>query len=642
MKNLLLFCALCSFSVITIAQPISYQDRLYYACKVWGYTKNYHSEVSVCNVNWDSVLTQYLPAVKAASTVNDFNDVLGDMLAAAGPMSIAVIPPPTPAAPELSRNLNFGWINDPTIRADIKTILDTIKNNFRPHAGCWVKNNPSSLAGWLLFPHDSLMLDLNTYVTYPSESERLLMLFKYWNIINYFNPYNYVLDIPWDSTLHKYAIDIANAGSAAELNLLIEKMTATLDDAHVEGLTYNQNTSSQRAFVPQILLRYIPNKYIVVKSGITGVAVGDEIVTVGGLTPTQWEDSLRPYTSAGNPDRFRRFMCQYILGGTQGSTVDIELKDVNNTNYSTTAIRNYHFSQNWFNDYHPIDTLANTVWTTLDCNVAYVHMGNTEPNDVFFMYKHIRHKPVIIFDIRNYPNGTAFTLADYLYPDNRQFSRLIEPDVNYPGLFFWFNHFLGSANNPDPYNGKIIILMNQQTQSHAEYSCMIFEAMPDVIKVGSPTAGADGNISFFKLTNDIMRTGFTTLGVYYPNGDSTQRIGIVPDSLVYPTQAGIRAGRDEVLEKAMQIACKVSVQDNYENDISAKIYPNPANGVLNIELPTGRSATLTITEITGRVLLRTDMTAIYNCINIESLMPGVYLLKMESEERQQTFKFIKQ
>jgi C-terminal processing protease CtpA/Prc len=42
------------------------------------------------------------------------------------------------------------------------------------------------------------------------------------------------------------------------------------------------------------------------------------------------------------------------------------------------------------------------------------------------------------------------------------------------------------------------------------------------------------------------------IGVFYPDHRPTQRVGIVPDLVVRPTIAGIRAGRDEVLEAAIQ------------------------------------------------------------------------------------------
>jgi C-terminal processing protease CtpA/Prc len=43
------------------------------------------------------------------------------------------------------------------------------------------------------------------------------------------------------------------------------------------------------------------------------------------------------------------------------------------------------------------------------------------------------------------------------------------------------------------------------------------------------------------------------IGVYYPDGKETQRIGIVPDIVVKPTIKGISEGRDEPLEKALEI-----------------------------------------------------------------------------------------
>ena len=42
------------------------------------------------------------------------------------------------------------------------------------------------------------------------------------------------------------------------------------------------------------------------------------------------------------------------------------------------------------------------------------------------------------------------------------------------------------------------------------------------------------------------------IGVFYPDKKPTQRVGIVPDVEVQPTIAGIRAGRDEVLEEALR------------------------------------------------------------------------------------------
>jgi C-terminal processing protease CtpA/Prc len=49
-------------------------------------------------------------------------------------------------------------------------------------------------------------------------------------------------------------------------------------------------------------------------------------------------------------------------------------------------------------------------------------------------------------------------------------------------------------------------------------------------------------------------------GIYYPDGRETQRTGIVPDIEVKPTVQGICEGRDELLEKAVEIINRIFVR----------------------------------------------------------------------------------
>jgi C-terminal processing protease CtpA/Prc len=81
---------------------------------------------------------------------------------------------------------------------------------------------------------------------------------------------------------------------------------------------------------------------------------------------------------------------------------------------------------------------------------------------------------------------------------------------------------------------------------------MAFRAAGALV-VGSTTAGADGNVSAIPLPGGL-RTMISGIGVFYPDEKPTQRVGIVPDLEVTPTLAGIRAGRDEVLEAAVSRA----------------------------------------------------------------------------------------
>jgi C-terminal processing protease CtpA/Prc len=45
------------------------------------------------------------------------------------------------------------------------------------------------------------------------------------------------------------------------------------------------------------------------------------------------------------------------------------------------------------------------------------------------------------------------------------------------------------------YAGKVVILVDEVSQSQAEYTAMAFRASPHAVVVGSTTAGADGETS---------------------------------------------------------------------------------------------------------------------------------------------------
>jgi C-terminal processing protease CtpA/Prc len=98
----------------------------------------------------------------------------------------------------------------------------------------------------------------------------------------------------------------------------------------------------------------------------------------------------------------------------------------------------------------------------------------------------------------------------------------------------------------------VVIIVNETTQSQAEYTTMAFRASNNAIVIGSTTAGADGNVSQFSLPGGIT-TWISGLGVYYPDGRETQRVGIIPDIVIKPMIKGIKDGRDELLEEAIKL-----------------------------------------------------------------------------------------
>ena len=50
--------------------------------------------------------------------------------------------------------------------------------------------------------------------------------------------------------------------------------------------------------------------------------------------------------------------------------------------------------------------------------------------------------------------------------------------------------------------------------------------------------------------------GMSSLGIYTPEGGQTQRCGLRPDVECYPTLEGVRGGKDELIEKAIEVIVK--------------------------------------------------------------------------------------
>ena len=95
-------------------------------------------------------------------------------------------------------------------------------------------------------------------------------------------------------------------------------------------------------------------------------------------------------------------------------------------------------------------------------------------------------------------------------------------------------------------------IIDERTSSQAEHSGLFFEAAAGTRFVGSQTAGADGDVVAVALPGGLLAT-FTGHDVRHADGRRLQRVGLVPDVEVHPTVAGLRAGRDEVLERALRL-----------------------------------------------------------------------------------------
>jgi len=100
------------------------------------------------------------------------------------------------------------------------------------------------------------------------------------------------------------------------------------------------------------------------------------------------------------------------------------------------------------------------------------------------------------------------------------------------------------------YHGTTVMLMDERTLSQAEGTGLFFEAANGTKFIGSTTQGADGDVTNLSVPGGIF-VHFSGQSISHADGRQLQRVGLKPDLEVAPTLAGIRAGKDEVLDAAI-------------------------------------------------------------------------------------------
>jgi len=88
---------------------------------------------------------------------------------------------------------------------------------------------------------------------------------------------------------------------------------------------------------------------------------------------------------------------------------------------------------------------------------------------------------------------------------------------------------------------------------------------------------------------------------------------------------------------------KLGTTQIYENgDFAVRIYPNPADDVLNIDFGKQQKISLLLTDVNGKAILNQRLTGLRNQLDISALGKGVYFLKLEGEGFLKIEKIIKQ
>ena len=166
----------------------------------------------------------------------------------------------------------------------------------------------------------------------------------------------------------------------------------------------------------------------------------------------------------------------------------------------------------------------------------------------------LRDAPGLIFDLRGYPNGTAWPIAPWLTDHEVVTARFRALERHGPDPDAYSERRFRQTARPRPkgrYRGEVVVLIDEDAISQAEHTCLFLEAAGGATFIGGPTNGANGDVTAVVLPGGVS-VGFSGQEVTHADGRQLQRLGIQPHLRVEPTLASVRAGRDEVLEAALR------------------------------------------------------------------------------------------
>ncbi|WP_082461440.1 S41 family peptidase [Pedobacter sp. PACM 27299] len=523
-------------------------NNLVIAGQYWGFLKYHHPAIGKGEYNWDAELFRFLPQVIAAKDNQDLSRVLEGSLDKLG------VPVPNKnkvdaiAAGNIVLKPDYGQLfNGNVLSASLRDKLISVKESKRSHSSYYISPAP---VGNPVFENEKLY----TEMYYPDTGYRILSLYRYWTMVNYFFPYRNLIPSDWNENLALALPDFINAKDTQAYLVATLKIIAKVMDTHANIQSYHLALDIFRGkYKLPFKAEFIENKLVVTgyHKDTLGLKqkflIGDVLTHINGKPVDQLIREFLPYTPASNYDtQLRELPNSFLLRGNT-AIFNVELQRGGKTiSQQTEGLDVWYVSKS-------ASTEPKEGFKLLSKDIGYVFPGKYKDSQLPEIKTLFKNTKGMIIDLRCYPSEfMPYTFGNYIKPILTPFVKITRMDLSHPGTVFNMGFGHNGVLTGETYTGKIVVIVNSITQSQAEFTTMAFQSSPNVKVLGSTTAGADGDFSTIRLPGGIS-TGISGAGIYYPDGTPTQQVGVKIDYRIKPTIKGTIAGKDELLDKAKEI-----------------------------------------------------------------------------------------
>lgn len=514
--------------------------------KVWGFMKYYHPAVRNGKFNWDYELFKIIPGVVSSRSLQARNKILYDWVASfaySGYKQDNIDLNDT-------KKTGFSWMNKRELGDSLYHSLDALKYLNKDSASYYVQYEHN-----VVIPSHE---DVYEYMHFPDPGFRLLTAFRLWNHINYFYAYKNLLKASWDNALVPLIITFLNTKDEHQYIMAFLSTISSFKNNHVTVIGNERVQNMEYLYWGKNWLpahvKFINGKaYVVRLSNFVskqslGLKLGDQIVSLNGVLVKQLIRNQSKYLSGSNP-------------GSRDREYAIKLFRTNDTLMNLIVNRNGKILKLKINTFltngNEIDVLhlkygLDTTFTVLGNNIGYINLSMISDSTLKLVTPRVLNTNGLILDLRGYPVAEKIRtfLNDHFFYKKVAFSRLTYSDPLLPGAFKVYVDSIGKEN-PSYYKHKVIVLVNEYTQSHAEYLTMMCQQMPNSMIMGSPTSGADGNVVPVRLPGGLI-TRFESIGVYTTDGKETQGVGLKPNRSIPLDVKSIAYWEDLLLKTALR------------------------------------------------------------------------------------------
>jgi C-terminal processing protease CtpA/Prc len=387
----------------------------------------------------------------------------------------------------------------------------------------------------------------------PTLAWRQLAAIKLWAVGDAFFPYKDGMAQPWNDSLVRALRQMEGVDSPVDYAVTLQRMAATLQDSHVMMVSAALNKHLGLA-APEVRLGRVEGKIAVVSldgggaARQAGLLAGDVVLSVDGEEAEPRARRLADLLGGSTPAGRDRNGLQALLRGAEDKAAVLQVER-GDGQVRTVSLARRRLAPT-------VRDPSATPYRLVDARIGYVDLDLLQPQQLDAMFDALGQTESLILDMRGYPKVLFHLIAERLNLRGvRPVATISRPVLSAGRNGSRREVHVQTTTMPKtaPYRGKLIMLINEHSQSRAEHSAMFFDAVAPLTFIGSPTAGANGDITDTILPGNIQLL-FSGQEIRHADGRPLQRVGIQPHIPSAPTLAGLRAGRDDVLDRAIEFA----------------------------------------------------------------------------------------